>query len=306
MRTIIDAHPDIFIPTESLFIVDYLLYEKYIPKTLMSWFFFNEPQLRVWYSGPQFRIKSVRDAVIRVHNDSADKKRAKIWGQKTPRFVRYMELFNVHFKGIHWILIYRDPRAVVASMLKSKRHTYAIHRACRRWNRDNRVIIDLLNDSEKRNNILIIKYEDLINNFDKLLREMFKFLSVAPISRDEVVSQGTTPRLKGSKFEIITVRDGLAPQRKIVDNWKKSLTQKQIQKIESFCAKGMERLGYSPISHLIDEDLICSKEEEFMFFKDFLILLEYLHKWPSYLFHTAIRKGVFKACYWIHKLCGKA
>jgi len=302
VRTVIDAHPDIYIPTESLFIADYLIHAKYVPQAILSWLFFNEPQLKSWYSGTKFNIVNIRDAILKVHRHAVKINGAKIWGQKTPRFIRYIDLFNRNFNGIKWILIYRDPRAVAASMLKSKRHTFSISRACKRWTRDNRPIIELLQSSKKHKNILIIQYEHFVRNFDSLLEKIFLYLGVTPIGKNEVVLRGSTPKLKGSKFQIITVRDGLEPHEKLIDTWKNTLTPKQILQIETACSHEMKILGYSPSSNLAEfkENILDKYYREYI--KDFLILLEYLHKWPHYLFHTAMRKAVFAVCYMLHKI----
>lgn len=302
IRSVVDAHPDIFIPTESLFIVDYLLYARYIPKGLAAAFFFSEPQLKAWYSGPAFKFSDPSDAIMKIHLHAAAKKGARIWGQKTPRFVRYVDLFNKNFKGIKWILVYRDPRAVVASMLKSKRHTYSISRACNRWNRDNNYIIQRLKSSEKRDDMFFVQYEHFVGNFETFIRAIFEYLGVPPISKEEVISRGTTPPLKGSRFDVITVRDGLAPHKKNIDNWKRFLTRQQITEIEKSCADGMEILGYTSISNLKDSKYSYKGESAWGSIKDFLIFIEYIKKWPSYLIHTVIRKTVFGLCYLIYKV----
>ena len=306
LRTIIDAHPDIFIPTESLFLSDYLKYSRYVPKKILSYLFFNEPQLNSWYTGPIFNIENISNAITKIHLHAANIKGSKIWGQKTPRFVRDIELFNKHFdNNIKWILIYRDPRAVFASMLKSKRHTYSVFKACKRWIRDNKPIVDILQHHEAKDNFLIIQYESFVNNLEFFLEKIFDYLDVLPITIPEIKRKGTTPTLKGSRFEIITVREGLEPQKKFIDTWKKSLTPNQISQIETICFKEMKILGYTPISFPnVSKKYFFRKQYQFSI-KDLLIFFEYIHKWPQYLFHTAIRKITFSFFYQIQKVRGK-
>jgi len=299
VKSVLDAHPKLFIPTESLFLMDYLRYERHVPSRLLSWFFFKEPQLRSWYSGPCFRIRTVREAIIRVHMDMAKKRGATRWGQKTPRFIRSMNLVNRTFQGTQWILIYRDPRAVTASMLKSKRHTYSVSRACARWNRDNRTIIELVKDSSSRENIFILKYEDVIAHFSDVLVDLFQFLGLHALNIHEVLQFGSTPGFKGSKFEVNAVREGLAPQKEIMNHWKRVLTEEQIRKIEILCASGMKALGYDFFFPQSNAVRTLKKAKDWTGLKDVLILFEYLKKWPSYLLCTFLRKMCFLFCYCI-------
>jgi hypothetical protein len=297
LKTILDASPDIFIPSESLFITDYLKLGESAPAKLLTWLFFHEPQLKSWYSGDSFTINRVKDAVERVHKFEAEKEGARIWGQKTPRFIRHMDVFDQIFPGIRWILIYRDPRAVVASMLRSKRHTYSTSMACRRWLKDNQRIIKILTSKEPHKNIHIVKYEDLITDLEKTVENIFKFLEIKPLTRSEILKRGRLPSLKGSRFEDNTVRNGLEPKAAIIHAWKNVLNGKQVEYIENRCSKEMRILGYAPSNM---QKSISNKEiaaQPFSIIKDIQILCEYLLKWPFYLFHTALRKIVLLFCY---------
>ena len=298
LRTIIDAHPDIFIPTESLFIIDYFRYGQFIPTPILQWLFFHEPQLRAWYNGTSFPIDNVSKAITRVHKHTAEQYKAKLWGQKTPRFIRHMDLFENYIPNIKWILIYRDPRAVAASMLKSTRHTYSIDRACRRWIRDNKPIVKLLKSQNQPRNIFILKYETLIKDFDKVVLELFNFIGVAPISPHEIFEKGRVKAFKNSNFEVNAVRGNLKPQKNTINSWEKELTAHQVWAIEAKCFDMMETLGYRALlgKHGFRDNSKNVLEEYKNKLKDFLILLEYMKKWPYYLIHTALRKILFFLC----------
>jgi len=306
LKTLLDAHPDIFIPTESLFLVDYLKNKKQSDSLIFSHLFFNEPQLKAWYSGNKFQINNISEAICSVHKHEAIKNNAKIWGQKTPRFIRYMDLFNDNIPNIKWILIYRDPRAVVNSMLKSQRHTFSCITAVNRWIKDNSIILESIKNHSIPKNTLIIKYEDIINSFEYHLDKLFQFIGVKSIDKDTLLQDAKVVPLRGSKFPINTVRDSFAPQPKLITSWQKQLTKEQIYIIEKKCFELMIDLGYEPIlycnEHSKNNDLFIFAKDRLRSTKDILIVFEYLQKWPSYLFHTIIRKAYFSFAFTFSKL----
>lgn len=298
LKTIVDAHEDVFIPTESLFIADYLLHGEAMPPGVRKRLFFREPQLRSWYAGEAFDFADPAEAVRRVHEIAAAGEGASVWGQKTPRFVRWMDAFDSAFPGARWLLICRDPRAVVASMLRSVRHTYSLTAACRRWVRDNRPVIEHRGSPSPR--VRVIRYEDLVRDFDEQLRGIWEFLSLPPLTREQVARRGAVREYRGSGFSVRenTVRGGLEPRGELLDTWKRRLTRDQIRRIERLCAAEMEALGYPPAggdAGLADRPLEPLRNA-LGGLKDVCVFWEYLTHWPQYPAHTALRKAVIACC----------
>lgn len=299
LRTILDAHPEVFIPNESLFIADYLAYARYVPRPLLERLFFREPQLLCWYEGGRFRIDDMREAIARVHTEEAQRKGARIWGQKTPRFVHHMDLFNQHFPPIKWLLIYRDPRGVAASMMKSVQHTYSVVRACKRWNNDNGEILHRLRTGKIDANVMLIKYEDLILSYDETLEQIFRFLSLEPINRDEVNQRGRPAFFKRSRFKMNTIRGGLTPDPRMINSWMNVLNEQEVRYIEHTCGEGMRIMGYEPVSN---PEIPLGKRFVVDGLKDVSIFFQYLFRWPEYLLITLIRYVVFRGFYHANRL----
>src|SRR4051794_20466174 len=198
LQTIVDAHPSVYLPTETLFLPEYLRDGHLVPKRLLSWLFHREPHLRAWYDGPKLPVDDIAQTIAAAHKHAAAQEGATIWGQKTPRFVRHIDLFRQNFPGCRWILIYRDPRATVASMLNSPVHAFSIDWACSRWNRDNQPVIDAIRNP--RPDTLVICYEDLIRDFDNHLARTFGFLGLDQLDRATVEKGGKVRDFKGTTF----------------------------------------------------------------------------------------------------------
>ncbi len=302
LRTIVDAHPDVFIPSESLFIPDYLRFGRFVPERLLKWLFFHEPQLLCWYDDGALITDSIEQTIAAVHEKAAGKYGAKVWGQKTPRFIRHVSLMNKAFPGIRWLLIYRDPRGVAASMKRSDQHTYSVARACRRWLNDNRMIMDIRQDGTIPSNVFLVGFEELILNYDEMLERIFSFLSLEPINSDDVNRLGRPVFFKRSRFRINTIRGNLTPDPRIIDKWREVLTPLEIRYVEQTCAREMEILGYETVP---DDDTAPGTLFFMEGLKDLIIPLRYILKWPEYLYFTALRTLIMRFFAIWYSICRK-
>ncbi|MBA1146220.1 sulfotransferase [Ectothiorhodospiraceae bacterium WFHF3C12] len=292
LRTVLDAHPEIYIPSESLFLSDYLRYEASVPKRVLQFLFFREPQLRCWYDGPRFQFNDAAEAIDRVHGHMARRSGARIWGEKTPRFIRDWQLFSRRLPDIKWVVVYRDPRAVVSSMLGSGQHTSSIWHACERWNRDNRALVALKESDLAATNVLIVCYEDLVREFDAHMSRIFDFLGARPIDRDVIEKNAKPVFFSRSRFRINTVRDGILPDEAKLADWKEKLSDQQVRRIEEHCWDMMLKLGYVPERA---KGPATSKPRPLERLKDIGVIGRYMWYWPEYPIHHLLRRAVFQA-----------
>jgi len=297
LKVVLDASPEVFIPTESLFIADYLRFGPALPSGLRRILFWQEPQLRAWYDlAPDVPLDDIPHAIDVIHRRMAEREGARVWGQKTPRFVRRLPVFRRAFPGCRFILIHRDPRAVVASMLRSPRHTYSLVRACRRWVFDNSFVVRERQNA--RPDVMIVSYEDFVRRFDAHLPRLFRFAGVEPLSREEVERRARVREYRGTRFRVSanTVRRGVAPDPALIDAWKTVLTAAQVREIERLCSPLMEELGYTPLS---DDALAALPRRRFETlrrtvepFMDVRVVWAYLRFWPYYPIHHVVRRSL--------------
>lgn len=298
LRAVVAAHPDLFIPTESLFIATYLTRGHVLPRGLRTWLFNREPQLRSWYHGPPLPTDDMAATVRDAHLYAARQENRRVWGQKTPRFVRNIDAFRRAWPGARFILIYRDPRGVAASMLNSPRHPFDVTWAARRWVRDNAPVVQHLRDPKP--DVMLVKYEDLILHFHEHLPRLFDFIGISRLSHEEVVREGKVAQFTVGGFDVAAnnVRDGLEPQPKTIEAWKRTLSEGQCREVERICMPLMRELGYQPLPPGAT-GLRVRAMEPIRLKLDRLgnlgVVWHYARYWPAYLFHTILRTAAIKS-----------
>jgi hypothetical protein len=295
LKTLLESSDDLYIPPETLCLVDYLNNQNVLPLKRLAKMLYNEPQLKSWSQAVEnYSFDNIKDTIQYIHEETARKKGARYWGQKTPRFINHIDLFNSAFNDIKWVLIYRDPRAVVASMLSSKRHTYSIGQAIERWKNDNIPILKFKKTPNPK--VLIISYEELVLDASLVLKRVFEFLELRMPSLEAIFNYdyGKQSRnYKGYKFERNEIREGLKPNSSLIETWQSKLTQKQISFIENQCAEEMRDLEYTRVSIDFQPGLLFRFKNHVTKLGVFFIAFQYLINWPEYLIKSQTRKLVF-------------
>jgi len=270
-----------------------LRYAQHVPTWLLRYLFFREPQLLCWYDKGPFSFDHISEAIAVVHEAMARDHGADRWGQKTPRFIRERAVIEAAFPSVQWLLIYRDPRAVVASMLASGQHTHSIPHAAARWNRDNAPIGECL-EANPPDNVLLIQYEEMVRNFDSQIERIWSFLGVELIGRAAIEARARPVFFARSRFSMNTVRESVLPHKDKLESWRDGLSASDVAQIEAQCAPLMRRLGYAPDNN--DPGHRCSVPKPWQRWRDVSIVYRYLLYWPEYLFRTVVRKTALRWC----------
>lgn len=294
LKTILDAHPEIAIPSESLFIPDYLRYGQSLPPNLFRLLLYNEPALKGWHDGTRCERSDVAEEIKAIHERYADARGAHVWGQKTPRFIRHVRLIEESLGPCRWILITRDPRAVYRSMKLSGQHTSRIIRACARWNRDNEAIAQILQTGfPPPGRVKHIRYEEFVRCPETIVSELLRFCGVKPLSLGEVVAGAKPIFFPGSTFQNNAIRDGVMPSAVYLNKWRSELSGWEIKKIEDRCRQLMKYFSYS------EAQPKSSKRPSFhglrVVLKDIRVIFRYLRNWPIYPAYHYLRQVILRA-----------
>ena len=248
LRSLLNNHPEIAIPLESLFLVDYLKVSKEFEFNYLKRMFLHEPELRDWGIEIQSEevdgCTNIEDLIFRVHELYANSHGKSRWGQKTPRFVRFMDLILEHFPASRFVHLVRDPRAVANSLIHSNVHRSNPYHAAKRWSMD----IHFGLDFEQRFPGILhrMSYESLVANPEDALQQLTDFLEI-PYS-ETMLSEVRSSASEYTRFyEQIHSNIDLAPSSTFINRWRSELPPDEIQLIEALSGNQMEELGYQRI-----------------------------------------------------------
>lgn len=239
----LDNHPQVGVPLESLFIIDYLN-ARQPPAVLRRWLV-REYELREW--GLECSATDLRDCdsaaamIDRLHALYLTREGKMRWGQKTPRFIRYGELLRRQFPGAKFVHVTRDPRAVARSLVRSDVHRSTIFHAAQRWRSD--VAAGLALERGHPQDVFRISYEDLVRQPESTLRQVCQFLNLEFVE-SMLDFHKRAPAEYGSYYDRIHSGLGQPVSLQSVAAWKDELTAREVALIESIDGGLMDVLGY--------------------------------------------------------------
>jgi len=149
---------------------------------------------------------------------------ARRWCEKTPRnLTKLDEIFEEFGKEVKIILMIRDGRDVMTSFHPQKENEYYINPE--RWLKDTRLTLKYFN----HNQVFVLPYESLINNFEYSIKKLMKFLDSPMddklfnyVKHSNIQSHGA---FHGNKLKTIT--------NKSIEKWKKPEHKKRMEEFLS-------------------------------------------------------------------------
>lgn len=126
-------------------------------------------------------IRQYVDAFVGVLDDITIEKQKRIWVEKTPDHLRCAQVIEKYIPGSRFIHIVREGKDVVASLYEVS-HRYpeywdgpwTIERCIAAWNR----ALEETQRDLKRNNRMLVYYEQLVDQPEIVLRNVCNFLGV--------------------------------------------------------------------------------------------------------------------------------
>jgi len=158
------------------------------------------------------------------------------YGDKTPRYARFLPLLHRHFPEARFVAMRRDPRAVVASMTQDWDKSILI--AALIWHD---TVSDLLDFERAGVPVLTIRYEDLVADPERSLRRITESLEVDPISFDGRLSASSGSERWGRA----TGATHVVPETKA---WCDVLSHAQVCAVEAVVGDFMETVGYERVT----------------------------------------------------------
>ncbi len=251
LQSILNNHPNIVIPRETGF---FYLLEMYQKKNKVVSFSKEEIELFWnWYSKERrftylnLNKNEVKNNIDKI-NDSKNFKNVfdgvmntclevnnKVkWGEKTPGHELYLNKIFEFYPKAKIIFMIRDPRAVYSSLKNVPWNKQFISVFVKRWNRS----VKKFKEYKLDDRILLLTYEELVNNVDHNIFEICKFIGE---EFDNKMLKNRLNNLKTYDKNTWGCNNEIATTRKVdsssIEKWRNNLNKFEVAVIEKFTDK---------------------------------------------------------------------
>jgi hypothetical protein len=182
----------------------------------------------------------------------AEKQGKARWGDKDPWYAQVIPGLMTLYPDAQIMLMIRDPRACIASMRKlgwlDKWYDGTVAGGIDLWLRSvtggqrakNRYRKDQIHE---------IRYETLISDTERTVRQMCAFYGLDPAGVDAMLSYNEQETdLTARQLDTYHPKLSRGVSADTLDSWRKHLSMDEIAVIESVTATHMDRYGYEPIA----------------------------------------------------------
>ncbi len=251
LRALVNSHPEVRIsPHESHFIPFFI--KKYGSTVNLSESLLQEVFLRDFYKTPYYRamIKSgysFNEAEFRellskstswepifrfllVEFPYGLDKNNKIWGDKTPGYLKHVSLLMNTFPDARFVHILRDPRDISLSV--SKTWKKSMLRSAEQW----RMMLEKLDTDKLRNNYLLIKYSQLLQKTEVELRNICQFIGV-DFYPDMIELQNAVGNLGSTEGKRYIVKNN-------INKYKTNLSPRKLRRIEEIAYPMLRKFDF--------------------------------------------------------------
>jgi hypothetical protein len=281
LRTLLSAHPDIAIAPETHFMKSVnnwiashndnknveLFWKEYSQSIRFADLDIDEERCyEVFQAKNERDFKNLFEAILQVYGEKTGK---SVIGEKTPGHVFFIEELTRWFPGARFIALQRDPRAVVASQLRTPWVEAELNRMgliigtrlhqTAHYSRNWTMIYEITDAFQKDGfNILIVKYENLVSDTENELNNVMDFLGeeyTDALIYNEKRDNVHTPSGKNKHQTKDNWKDwrekhhsqSLRPiSSESVDKWRINLFPREVFLVEGWCKTKMIDAGYTP------------------------------------------------------------
>lgn len=267
LRLMLDAHPDLAIPSETHFLRKAVRACERDPDPRRA-FLETVTSHHRWENHDierdllAQRIAAIEpfdlsEAVRAFYNLYAERFGKPRWGDKTPRYVGQMKIIQGLLPEAHFIHLIRDGRDVALSTKDVWFGPGSVEEAAQRWRS---TIEKARRRSRKLSHYLEIRYEDLVSDTEPTLRKIGDFISLPwdPIMLDyhktadkrmsEMYRDVTTPdgrtKVRGEDRKAIHSLTNKPPQHDRVGRWRSEMSHSDRKRFEEIAGEMLRELGY--------------------------------------------------------------
>jgi hypothetical protein len=270
LQLIFDAHPNVQIPSECMYIAHLLghyrtiktwtepVIENFVNDLTHIWLFspvkFNTEKIKkeLLENKSFLTIDSAFKIIAKNYNSVYEKKELLLLGDKNPF---YSQVFGVIFSAIpdaKYIFLIRDPRDNHVSLFNSRFTAPSITYDTLYWRKTIRAAE--LFKKYYPNRIYILKYEDLVTETEKHVTDLCTFLKIPFYPemlkyRERKTEDFTKVVFTSEDFFKANHTSILEPvNTKKIGGWKTRLTKGSIRKAERIAGKYLDEYGYERLN----------------------------------------------------------
>jgi len=179
--------------------------------------------------------------IVKIYGESVNNPNPKIWVDHTPENIKNVGTLANLFPESKFIHIVRDGRAVASSVMPLDWGPNTITKAALWWVAW--VGFGLGTESFlERNQIIRIKYEDLVSEPEHTLKQICTYLRLDYQSQMINGNGFRVPGYSAMQHSLV----GKKPDAKRVNSWEKKLSCREIEIFESLTGEFLNYLGYEP------------------------------------------------------------
>jgi hypothetical protein len=170
---------------------------------------------------------------------------AGLVGEKTPEHLHWWRPLSRVWPSLRFVLVVRDPRAVVASNLDVPFGMDSVNLLARRWRADEAEIAAAASELPGER-CLVVRYEDVVGDADAVRDELSSFVGRRSTGAADLSRPAATPLHLPREWWKRRAMEPIDTGRK--DFWRERLSDRDVALVESLCELPMRRNGYCPES----------------------------------------------------------
>ncbi len=191
------------------------------------------------------RPRSIHAIVNEILKEAASVHKAQVVMDKSLDSIRYWPELMKADPEMLFLNVVRDPRAQVSSMNRAIIYEFDSLLNSQIWVRAFEAAESLKKAHPER--VLSIRYEDFIQNEEITLKKVCAFLKLKFVPEMMDISRSEEAQVI-SKQSALWESNVLAPVKANIDKFKKTLTEAEIECIETVTAPFMKIYGYEPLT----------------------------------------------------------
>jgi hypothetical protein len=253
LRLILDASPDVAIPTESMIVVDFARHaddalatdEEFDRLARAVW---RHPKVREWALPGQPPVRGGRTgaAAYRSALEAPFQAYAALhgkprWGDKTPYYVGEVDQVKRVFPEARIVNLVRDGRDVALSLMRVPFGPSNVWAAARQW----RAAVDAGDAAQARygDDVLTIRYEDLVAEPERIVRRVCAFCEIGYRPEMLAIEESAAGKLVAGQERWFTqLYAGIGTRS--VGKWRTAMAPAQQAVFAAGAAEPLRRHGY--------------------------------------------------------------